>query len=89
MLSLFEICQLSCQDKQNGKETYCLLSTWSLCINLKDASSHTSIDSLGLYLSPEHLLNFLSNLYITPWLGEIFKFMVFRLLENVFVIQKI
>ena len=28
------------------------------------------------------LLNFLSNLYVLPWLGKIFKFMVFTSLEN-------
>ena len=31
--------------------------------------------SLGLYLYPECFLNFLWNLYISPWLGKIFKFM--------------
>ena len=44
---------------------------------------------IGLYLSPEHFLNFVSNLYILPWLEEIFKFIVFRLLENEFSSQKI
>ena len=52
-------------------------------------SSSISMDSFGIYLSPEHFLNFPSNLYIPPWLGEIFKFIVFRLLENKFVCQKI
>ena len=47
------------------------------------------MDSLGLYLSPEHLLNLLSSLFITPWLGETFKLMVFRLLENAYASQKI
>ena len=37
--------------------------------------------ALVLYLSPALLLNFLSNLYISPWLGNIFKFVVLRLLE--------
>ena len=27
-------------------------------INLKDTPSHISMDSLGIYLSPEYLLNF-------------------------------
>ena len=38
--------------------------------------------SLWLYLSPEWLLNFLSNLYIPPCVRKIFKFMVFTFLEN-------
>ena len=33
-------------------------------INLKDTSSHIFMDSLELFLSLEHLLTFLSNLYI-------------------------
>ena len=32
---------------------------------------------------------FLSNLYISPWLGKNFKFMIFRSLENTFASQKI
>ena len=36
----------------------------------------------ALFLSPKCLLNFLSNLYIPPWVGKIFKFMVFTFLEN-------
>ena len=31
----------------------------------------------------------LKHVYITPWLGKIFKWMVFRLPENAFVSQKI
>ena len=34
--------------------------------NLKDISFHISINSLGFYLFPQYLLNFLSNLYIPP-----------------------
>ena len=40
---------------QHGKGTF--------SINLKDTSFHILMDSLRLYLSPEHLLNFLSDLY--------------------------
>ena len=58
-------------------------------IILKDSFSHISIDLFGLYLSPDILLNFLSNLYILPWLGIVFKFMVFRLLKNSLASQKI
>ena len=39
-------------------------------------------NSLGLYLSLECLLNFVSNLYIPPCVGNIFKFIVFTFLEN-------
>ena len=41
------------------------------------------------FISPEHFLNFFSNLYITPWLQKSFKFMVLRLLKKKFVSQKI
>ena len=54
----------------------------SFKINLKHTSFYISINSLGLYLSPECLLNFLSNLYIPPCVRKIFKFMVFAFLEN-------
>ena len=76
------------QDQQNGKRILCRLLPLSFKIDLKDTSFHISINSLGLYLSPESLSNFLSNLYIPPWLGTIFKFMVFRFLENAFPSQK-
>ena len=35
------------------------------------------------------MLNFHSDLYIPLWLGKVFKFLVFRLLENAFTSQKI
>ena len=44
---------------------------------------------LGIYISPECLQNFLSNLYIPSWMGKVFKFLVFTLLENGFVSQKL
>ena len=47
------------------------------------------MDSLGLYLSLEYLLCFLPNLYVPLQLGGIFKFMAFRLLENVFANENI
>ena len=43
---------------------------------------------LKLYLSPEFLLSFLANLCIPLWLGNIFKFMIPKLLENTFTSQK-
>ena len=45
--------------------------------------------SLQIYLNLEILLNFLSKLYIPPWLGKIFKFLVFKLLEDAFASHKI
>ena len=49
---------------------------------LKDIFFFNSVNSLGLYLSPECFLNVLSKLNIPPWLAKIFKYMVFLLLEN-------
>ena len=43
-------------------------------INLKDEFFHNSIEWLGLYLQVN----------IPPWLAKIFRFKVFRLLENAF-----
>ena len=43
----------------------------------------------GFVFSPQYFLNFFSNLYIAPWLQKSFKLMVLRLLEIVFVSQKI
>ena len=47
------------------------------------------MDSLGVFLSPENLLNFFSNWYVLPCLSKFFTFMVERLLENAFVNQKL
>ena len=41
------------------------------------------------FIFPEYFLNFFTTLYIPPWLRKSFKFIVLRLLENTFVIQKI
>ena len=70
------------QDQKNGKGT-------SFRINFKDISTNISIVLSGLYLSPGYLSNFHSELYIPPWLGKIFKFMLFSLLENAFMRQKL
>ena len=43
------------------------------------------MNSLGLYLSPECLIIFLSKFYITPCVGKIFKFMEFTFLENALI----
>ena len=42
-------------------------------IALNATTSHIFTDPLGLYLSPEYLLHFLSNLYIPPRLGRNFR----------------
>ena len=52
-------------------------------------SSDIFIEPLGLCLSIEYLFNFLWSLYILQMLGKIFKFKVFKLLENSFASQKI
>ena len=41
------------------------------------------------FVSPESFLNLFLNLYVPPWLQENFKFMVLRLLANIFWCQKI
>ena len=47
-------------------------------VNKYSANYHSfSIDSLGLFLSLEVLLNFLSKLYVPSWFRKIFKFLVF------------
>ena len=37
------------------------------------------LQSFSDFISPEYLLNFVLNLYVPPWLGNIFNFMVSRL----------
>ena len=54
-------------------------------ISPMNTSFHISINSQGLYLSPECLLNFLSKFYISPCVGKIFKFMELALLENALI----
>ena len=61
------------------------MTTLVLQISLKDKSFHIFINSLGLYLSAEFLLDFLSKSYIPPCVGKIFKFMEFTFLENAFI----
>ena len=56
------ISQPSSQDHQNGKWILYRFPPSSFRIN-KDTSSCICIDALGLYLSPDYLLHFLSNLY--------------------------
>ena len=77
--SFSKISQPSGQKQQNGKQ--CCLPPLSFKISRKDTSFHISFNSLGSYLSPECLLIFLSNCYIPPCTGKIFKFMEFRFLE--------
>ena len=54
------------QKKQNGKRN-CQLPPNSFSSNLRDIPPDISIDPLWLYISPEFLLNFLSNLYSQPF----------------------
>ena len=72
-------------DQQNDK--------WLYCPTPSCPSDHifSASPSFALYLSPEFLPNFLSNLYIPIWLGKIFKFLVFKglkmhLTTDVFII---
>ena len=65
-------------------------SSQSFRVNFKEIFCHISTDSPRLYFPPGYLFNFPSNLYIWSWLwlGEIFKFILFRWLENPFATQK-
>ena len=73
----------------NKMVTFHYSPSWSFKTNLINKSFHISLDSLELYLFPNCLLNFHSNLYIPPQMRKMLKFIVFRLLENVFAKQKI
>ena len=42
----------------------------------KNTPADTSVGSLGPYLSPKYLLNFLLTLSIAPWLGKFSKFQI-------------
>lgn len=53
-----------------------------------NTSFHISINPLELYLSPEIFLNLLLKLCMSPWMGKVLKFVVFRLPENTFLTQK-
>ena len=55
--------------KQNGKRNCQLPPSSFSSSNLRDIPPDISIDPLWLYISPEFLLNFLSNLYSQPF-GE-------------------
>ena len=76
--SFLRISQFPGCNQRNGKQ--CWLSPLSFKISLKDTSFHISINSLGLYLSPECLLFFLSN--YSTMCGKYVKFMEFAFLEN-------
>ena len=51
-------------------------------VNLKDIFCYISLNTCGLYLSPECFLNFPSNFCILPLVGKIFKCMVLTFQEN-------
>ena len=57
------------QNQQNSKQTYCRISIIIFLWTPKG------------FISPESFLNFLQNLYISPWLRKSFKFIVLRLLQ--------
>ena len=59
-------------NQRNGKQSW--LSPLSFKISLEDTSCPISINSLGLYLSPECLFNFLSKFYILGCAGKISNF---------------
>ena len=67
------ISQPSSQDQQNGKWILYRFPPSSFRIN-KETSSCICIDALGLYLSPDYLLNFLSNLYWLKFSNLLFQF---------------
>ena len=70
----WKLSQLSGQDQQNGKQTYCRLpslSQWTSRIH-----PLIFLWTPKGFISPETFLNFFLNLYIPPWLRKSFKFMV-------------
>ena len=71
LLSSFpwKLSQLLVQDQLNSKQTYCRLSIIIFLWTPKG------------FISPWTFLNFLLNLYISPWLRKRFKFIVLRLLQ--------
>ena len=69
--------------KKKGKQFWLLPLPFKT--SRKDTSFHISVTSLGLYLSPECLLNFLLNFYIPPFMGKNFKFMEFTSLETALI----
>ena len=66
---LFRRFQFPVQGKQNSKRTWCQTPAWSFMSNLMDKVFHILMNTFGIYLPQECLLNLLSNLYILPWLG--------------------
>ena len=80
------ISQLPGQYQQNNEHSVnCDLSPSGLTSNI-----HPFIfpQSLRAFEFPGFLLNFVSNLFLSACLGNIFKFAVFRILENVFCESK-
>ena len=68
------------KNQQNGKQSWLPLLFFK--ISLKNTSFHVFINFLGLCLSPECFLNFLSNRFISLCAIKNFKFTVFTFLEN-------
>ena len=67
------ISQLLVRIHKMVNELPCRLPPQFFRTNLQDISSQISIKLLGLYLFPEHVLNFLSNLYIPTMVGKNFQ----------------
>ena len=80
--------QLPGQNKQNHKRTYHELPTQTFRINPK-VTSYIYFFKLLRVFSPSRLFHSSSNQDISPWLWNIFKLMMFRLLKNTCVSQKI
>ena len=71
------------QVKINEMVNIVFITTLVLQDYLKNTSFHTSTKFEGLYLSPECLLKFLSNLYIPPCLRKVLKFLLLTFLKTV------
>ena len=81
---LFWIFQPLVQDQQSGKRTHCLS-----VLTFRIDPRILGWTAWG-FVSPEHLMSlYLSSMYISSWLGEIFKFMMLKILETAFWIQKV
>ena len=77
------ISQPSGQQK-TGKQKQCQYLPLIFKIRLKDMSLHISINSLEIYIPPECLQNYLSNLYILQWQEK----MVFIPIYGVYILKK-
>ena len=84
----WKLSQLSGQDQQNGKWTYCRYHPSPSQLTSR-IHPFIFIWTPKRFVSPESFLKFFFNLFIQPWLRKNFKFMVLRLPANTFMSQKI